>query len=115
MKDSTLKKGIAIMLSSALLTSVGQLCWKISSTQYFYLFLLSGFVLYGIGALLMIIALRFGNLSVLHPMLSAGYGLSVLLGYFVLHEPIAITKLAGITVIVIGLFCLSIPEEARKK
>ena len=100
--------GIALMLASALLTCCGQLCWKLSARGGSPLFLLAGFGLYGCGALLMMAALRFGELSVLHPMLSAGYALSV-----VLEEEITGSKLLGIAVITAGLVCLSTSKGQR--
>lgn len=103
----TTRTGIALMLTSALLTCVGQLCWKLSSSRESVLFLLAGFALYGCGALLMMAAMRFGELSVLHPMLSAGYALSVLLGALVLGEAVTPGKLLGIGVIAAGLVCIS--------
>lgn len=103
----TTRTGIALMLTSALLTCVGQLCWKLSSSRESVLFLLAGFALYGCGALLMMAAMRFGELSVLHPMLSAGYILSAGLGALVLNEALTANKLLGIAVITAGLVCLS--------
>lgn len=107
--------GIALMLTSALLTCLGQLCWKLSANQDSLPFLLAGFGLYGCGALLMMAALRFGELSVLHPMLSAGYALSILLGALVLGEEAAPNKLLGIAVITAGLVCLSTAKGAGDK
>ena len=95
MKKDRLPVGVALMLSSALLTCLGQLCWKLSANEGSALYLLAGFGLYGCGALLMMAAMRFGELSVLHPMLSAGYALSLLLGALVLGEEISAGKLAG--------------------
>lgn len=105
--------GIALMLVSALLTCCGQLCWKLSARGGSPMFLLAGFGLYGCGALLMMAALRFGELSVLHPMLSAGYALSVVLGALVLEEEITGSKLLGIAVITAGLVCLSTSKGQR--
>ena len=79
--------GIILMLTASLLTCVGQLCWKLSASGALWLVLV-GFVLYGCGALLMVVALRFGELSILHPMLSAGYVLSIVLGGVVLGESV---------------------------
>ena len=104
-KKNRLAAGIALMLASALLTCLGQLCWKLSRESL--PFLLAGFALYGCGALLMMAAMRFGELSVLHPMLGAGYILSVLLGALVLGEEMTAGKLLGIAVICAGLVCLS--------
>lgn len=111
-KKDRLPAGIALMLTSALLTCVGQLCWKLSAREDSVLFLLAGFALYGCGAALMMAAMRFGELSVLHPMLSAGYILSVVLGALVLGEGITANKLLGIAVITAGLVCLGSSGEA---
>lgn len=110
--DRPLARGIALMLTSSLMTCVGQLLWKLSSDGSL-LPLLGGFALYGAGALLMILALRCGELSVLHPMLGAGYVLSLLLGSAVLGEPLTAAKLAGVFVIVAGLVLLAGSGEGK--
>lgn len=107
MKKTQLYKGIAIMLSSSLLTCAGQLFWKLSAQQNTLLYIFIGFTLYGIGALCMIFALRFGDLSVLHPMLGIGYVFSIGLGYLVLGEPVHLKKIIGIVIILFGLIQLS--------
>lgn len=114
MKMSKLSKGIAIMLCSSLLTCIGQLCWKLSAGQSTILFILAGFGLYGVGALLMILALHYGDLSKLHPLLSAGYVLSVILGAAVLKEPITVWKIVGIVLIFVGLLLINLPERNQE-
>lgn len=108
-----LQRGILTMLSSSLLTCCGQLCWKLSTIHCRSLLLLIGFAMYGIGAILMIYALRFGELSILHPLLSAGYILSLVLGAVILHEPVSIQKVIGVTIIILGLILISAPEETK--
>ena len=81
-------KGILLMLVSSICVCTGQLFWKLSSKEL--LFLLLGFVLYGIGAIVMLIAYKYGSLSVLQPMLSFNYIFTVILAHFVLHEEIDI-------------------------
>lgn len=66
-----------------------------------------GFMLYGIGAVSMIIALRFGELSNLHPILSLGFVLSVVWGGTILREKIGVIKLLGIGFIITGVILLS--------
>ena len=112
-KRNELARGIARMLTSALLTCVGQLLWKLSAGGSLWL-LLGGFALYGAGALLMILALRCGELSVLHPMLGAGYVLSLLLGSVFLRETLSATKLVGVLVITAGLVLLAGSGEVRR-
>lgn len=113
MLQNKLHKGIAIMLFSSLMTCTGQLCWKLSA-NHATLILLLGFGMYGFGALLMVIALRFGDLSKLHPLLSAGYILSVALGAAILDEPVTVHKVVGIMGIITGLILINLPERGKE-
>ena len=109
-------KGIVLMIISALATCTGQLMWKLASTNGTNLFLIAiGFVLYGTGAILMIIAFRYGEISVLQPMLSIGFVFSLLLAVVVLHEMINISKIAGILLIVCGMIVLSLSGKEKTK
>ncbi|MEK3750191.1 EamA family transporter [Paenibacillus sp. FSL E2-8871] len=101
MKKKTTKTGIILMILSALITSVGQASWKYSDGENF-IFLVMGLGLYVIGAVLMILALRYGELSILHPLLSFGYVFSVFIGVFVLNETLSITHTIGIIIIAVG-------------
>ncbi len=98
-------KGISIMLVSALVTSLGVLFWKLSYTNGLK-FLILGFAFYGIGAVLMIMAFRFGNLSVLHPFQSVSYLFAILFGLFILHEHINNIQFIGIIAIVAGVIMI---------
>jgi drug/metabolite transporter (DMT)-like permease len=95
-------KGIIIIIIASLLTSIGQLFWKISNGTD-YKWLLIGFACYGIGAVCMVVALRFGSLSVLHPMLSFGYIFAIFLGNFVLKEQITAVQYLAILIIMVGV------------
>lgn len=105
------KRGIMIMLCSSLFACLGQLLWKLSATQGIIMLLL-GFVLYGIGALAMLLAYRFGSVSVLQPVLSMNYALSLILGYFVLQEKISVIKVIGIIIIMTGVIFIGGGDEA---
>jgi drug/metabolite transporter (DMT)-like permease len=65
--------------------------------------LLLGLTFYGIGAVAYILLLTRVNLSVAAPAVSVGYIFSVLLGYFVLKEPISLTRCFGLGLIVTGV------------
>lgn len=99
------KKGIILMLISSICVCIGQLFWKLSVEGKF-LYLLVGFALYGIGALVMIYAYRFGSLSVLQPILSLNYVLTILIANFILKEPINLLKYIGIVVIILGVILI---------
>ena len=99
------KKGIILMLLSSICVCIGQLLWKLSTSGN--IILLLGFFFYGIGALIMIIAYRFGELSVLQPMLSLNYVLSIFLAVIILKEEITILKVIGVFVIITGVIMIA--------
>ena len=97
------KKGILLMLVSSICVCVGQLLWKLSATQ--------GLVFMLAGALIMIVAYKFGKLSVLQPMLSLNYVLSIVLAAFVLHEAVTLYKVIGVIVITCGVIMIAGGDE----
>ena len=104
------KKGILLMALSSLCVCVGQLFWKISANSGIAALLL-GFSIYGIGALIMLVAYRFGSLSVLQPMLSLNYVLSIILASVILKEQITLLKYTGVLVIIIGVILIAGGDE----
>ena len=99
------KKGILLMLIAAVFACVGQLLWKLSVAGGIW-YMLFGFGMYGVGALLMLIAYRYGSVSVLQPMLSTNYVLSAVLGFLVLQEKISVLKVVGIIIITSGVILI---------
>lgn len=95
-------KGIILISIAALFTSIGQLLWKISNGKVNG-FMISGFLCYGLGAILMIIAFRFGSLSVLHPMLSLSYIFAIIFGAIFLGEYLNFVQFIAVIVIIIGV------------
>lgn len=108
MLDSIKKngKGILLMFVSATSLCVGQLIWK-KMDGIENLPLLLGFLIYGIGALVMIMAFKYGELSVLQPMNSMSYVISTILAFLVLNEKISLMRLLGIIIIIIGVIVLA--------
>lgn len=100
------RKGIALMIASSIWACIGQLLWKISIEKDIRGLAL-GFLFYGIGALFMIIAYKFGKLSVLQPMLSLNYALSILLGLVILNEKITYQKNIGVLMIMFGVILIA--------
>lgn len=100
------KKGILLMILSSLCVCIGQLLWKLAATSGL-LIMLVGFAFYGVGALLMIIAYKYGALSVLQPMLSLNYVLSIVLAKIVLQESITLLKCIGVLIIIIGVLLIA--------
>ena len=106
MKNKNLNKGIILIFFSALCTSFGQLFWKIGVDSNLFL-LIIGFVLYGIGALSMILALKFGDLSIIHPFMCTSYIFALINGGLFLKEHISLVQLLGIIVIITGVIFIA--------
>lgn len=110
MNNKNLTKGIILIILAALCTSFGQLFWKIGVGHNILLILL-GFVLYGIGALSMIVAFKFGNLSILHPLMCVGYIFALINGALFLDEKITMNHAIGIIIIIVGVIFIARGEK----
>ena len=102
-KESFIKNkiGILLMIVSSIFACVGQLLWKLSNGEI-NLLLICGFLFYGIGAIVMLIAYKFGSLYVLQPILSLNYVLSIILSVLILNEPITLFRIIGVLIIILG-------------
>lgn len=94
--------GIVLMIAAAFSTATGQLFWKLAESALDYQIWI-GFVLYGLGAVLMTAAFRFGKLSVLHPLLSIGYIIAIFYGAVFLSEAVTANMTVGTLLILIGV------------
>jgi drug/metabolite transporter (DMT)-like permease len=65
--------------------------------------LIAGLACYGLGAIFYILLLTRVKLSIVGPSVAVVYVFSVLLGYFVFHEPIPISRVVGLGFIVCGV------------
>src|SRR5262245_57694933 len=68
---------------------------------------ITGLSLYGLAALLYILALRKIPVSVAFPSVSLSYAIVALLGYFVFGEPFCMRQIGGIALITSGVFLIS--------
>lgn len=62
-----------------------------------------GYACYGVSTVLLILALRGGELSVLQPVIALTYVWVTILSVLVFHEPVNGWKIAGIAVIISGV------------
>lgn len=96
--------GVMLMLLCAVCLCMGQFIWK----QYSGLIsIVAGFLIYGLGALAMLTAYKFGSLSVLQPINSVSYIISAVLGAVFFQETITLGRILGIAVIMIGVVVLA--------
>jgi multidrug transporter EmrE-like cation transporter len=68
--------------------------------------LIAGYALYGLNTVMMVLALRDGELSLLYPIIALTYVWVTLLSYGVLHERPNWWKNVGITTIMVGVAVL---------
>lgn len=103
--DATQPLGIVLMIAAAFSTATGQLFWKMADSVW-DIQMWIGFVLYGLGAVLMTVAFRFGKLSVLHPLLSIGYVIAIFYGALFLGEAVTVNISLGTLMILIGVIII---------
>ena len=105
------RKQIAIFLMflCAICLCLGQLIWKLMP-DYNLIFLLSGFLVYAIGAFSMILAYRYGELSVLQPINSMSYVFSTIIAIFILNEKVLFINIIGIILIISGVIAIGRSE-----
>ncbi len=126
MKESLRKngKGIVLMLVSALSLAVGQLTWKLADIGeigdalssfegivHLALAVAPGFIIYAVGAVVMTVALGYGELSVLQPMNSMSYVFALILSSIFLTEPLTPLMVAGVIVIIVGVILIGGSSE----
>lgn len=75
--------------------------------------LLAGYSLYGISTVLLVLALRHSELSLLYPVIALTYVWVTILSKVVFHEQFNAFKIAGITVIVGGVAILGSGARGR--
>ncbi|MCX6710853.1 MAG: EamA family transporter [Candidatus Woesearchaeota archaeon] len=107
---------IILVLVCTIFTSIGQILYKIASrTLSLNIYsiitnvpLIVGLASYFVGAVLLIIALRNGELSVLYPFVSTGFVWVSILSTRFLGESMSMQKWAGIAVIFFGISLIGI-------
>jgi len=68
--------------------------------------LLLGFLCYGVNTLLLVLALRKGELSMTYPVISLTYVWVTILSVLIFHESMNAFKIAGLTIVVAGVAVL---------
>jgi drug/metabolite transporter (DMT)-like permease len=102
---------IGLTFLTALMAAVGQLLFKQGAsavsvdlvTWLLNVPLLVGLALHALGFVLLVIALKHGQLSVLYPVLATSYIWVALMSVWFLAEPFSPTKWAGVGLIMAGI------------
>ena len=106
----TKKWAILLVVFVTLLTSLGQIFWKFGSyhinaniLSWLNPPLVLGFLSYGLGAVLLIIALKHGELSTLYPIVATSYIWVALISPLFFPDTFTFSKFIGIAVIILGV------------
>ena len=115
-KQRTAAWAIALVLLCTLLTSTGQLMFKLAAGRLEFTpmglisnhYLTIGCIVYVLGALLLIMALKHGELSVLYPFVATSFVWVSLFSVRFLEESMTPFKWAGIASIIAGVSLIGI-------
>ena len=73
--------------------------------------LFAGYALYGVVTLMMVLALRHAELSIIYPVIALSYVWVSILSVVMFHEPTNGFKLAGVVVIISGVAILGMGQQ----
>jgi multidrug transporter EmrE-like cation transporter len=110
---------VLMMAGATLLSAAAQILMKIGMHHFSpnlltivtNLPLIAGYALYGLFTLLMVLALREGELSLMYPIISLSYVWVTALSYFIFHDTLSPLKLLGIAGIMAGVTLLGRGER----
>ena len=113
--NKSLKIGISLMLLCTFFAAAGQLFFKYASKDFSLIltnlltnyYLILGFFFYAFGALLLIIALKFGELSVLYPFESINFVWVTFLSFWFLGEKLNHFKIWAVVFIIFGVVLIA--------
>ncbi len=110
------RRRLVLMVSCCTLVSAAaQILMKIGMTRLTHvdvwalatnLPLITGYALYGLFCLMMILALRDGELSLIYPIISLAYIWVTVCSYFLFHDTLNPLKLVGILSVILGVAML---------
>jgi drug/metabolite transporter (DMT)-like permease len=101
------------LLASAVLAAAGQLMFKVGATgresaiSYVNSWILAGLFSYLAGTMLWIYSLSKAYLTVVYPFTALTFALVYLFGILVLDEPTTLRAIAGVGLVLAGLFLIS--------
>ena len=113
------KKAILLILITTFLTSAAQILFKTTANDLVFDIvkiitnynLLIGLLLYLIGGILVIISFRYGEITILYPILATSYVWVNFLSNYFFEEQINVFKWTGIAAIIIGVSLLGFGKK----
>jgi multidrug transporter EmrE-like cation transporter len=108
------RRSVLLVFACTVLGAAAQILMKVGMTHFeprlmalvTNVPLIIGYALYGVNTVMLVLALRDGELSLLYPIIALTYVWVTLLSYGLLHEQPNLLRNIGITTIVIGVAIL---------
>lgn len=104
------KLAIILVIICTIFTSVGQILMKSGTERTDSIFeiitnipLILGFISYGIGAVLLIISLKYGELSLVYPFIALSFIWVSIASIYLFNEHVSLINWAGLTAIILGV------------
>ncbi len=106
---------IELIILCTIFTSIAQIFYKRGSADLSFdimswitnIPLIIGWLLYILGAIIMIIAFKGGEVSVLYPIIATSYIWVCLMSAYFFNETFTIFKIVGVLIIIIGIILIS--------
>lgn len=124
LKTGTSQKAIILMILCTIFTSLGQILWKFGVARINFsvpltiinLPFILGFVSYGLGALLMLMAFESGELSVLYPIIATSYiWVSLISPVLFPADSMNLLKWSGVTLILVSVSLLGYGSQKKEQ
>ena len=96
------KYGTILMILSGICNALGQFFWKLSNAQI-NLYMITGFLFFGFGGILMILGFKYDELSNLHSLIGVSYIVAFALSIFYFGEIFTARQLIGCLMILTGI------------
>lgn len=110
---------IFLVAFTTILTSIGQVFFKFGANKLEFNFfsiitnypLIIGLLIYAIAAILIVISLKYGELSILYPIISLSYVWVSLLSIYFFNETISFIKWLGVIAILVGVSFIGVGNK----
>jgi len=108
---------IVLMVLCTLFTSIAQIFYKFGAMKLPAIFtnynLFIGLFLYAVGAVIFVTALKFGEVTVLYPIIATSYIWVSILSWLIFSDMINAYKLVGIASIFIGITTIAVGSKKK--
>lgn len=104
--------GAVLIILSGICNALWQFFWKLSNAQI-NLYMVIGFLLFGIGGIFMILGFKYDELSNLHSLMGVSYIVAFAISIFYFDEVFTLRQLIGCFMILVGVIRLGLWRDKK--